>query len=275
MGTSQKQRRILEVNETGSESDAKPPTSPLIKIAVLVVLVGGLAYVYSEYRSELTLQSLAEHEAGIRQFHRNHPVGVLAVAFLIYVAVTALSIPGAVVLTLAYGWVFKEFYGQSTGLAAGVVLISFASTAGATLAFLLSRYLLRDSIQKRFGDRLKKFDETLQKEGPFYLFTLRLIPAVPFWVINVVMGLTPIRVWTYWWVSQLGMLAGTCVYVYAGTQIPSATDLAEHGLSGILTPGLLIAFVILGLFPIVVKKAIARFTTQPSPEEIPAGEHHD
>ena len=118
-----------------------------------------------------------------------------------------------------YGWYF--------GLAPAVILVSFASTSGATIAFLLSRYLFRDAIQTRFRDQLAKFNQALQREGAFYLFTLRLIPAVPFFVINVVMGLTPIRTLTFWWVSQVGMLAGTIVYVYAGSTIPSLAHLAD------------------------------------------------
>ena len=125
-------------------------------------------------------------------------------------------------MTLVIGWFF--------GFWRALLVVSFASTAGATLAFLLSRYFLRDSIQNRFGGQLKKFNESLDREGAFYLFTLRLIPAVPFFVINVVMGLTKIRTGTYWWVSQVGMLAGTCVYVYAGTTIPSLNQIADPSL---------------------------------------------
>jgi uncharacterized membrane protein YdjX (TVP38/TMEM64 family) len=173
------------------------------------------------------------------------------VALLIYVLVTGVSLPGASILTLAYAWYF--------GFARGLVLVSFASTGGATMAFLLSRYFLRDSIQSRFGDRLALVNESLEREGAFYLFTLRLITAVPFFVINPVMGLTPVRVWTYWWVSQLGMLPGTVVYVYAGSQFPDLKTLAEDGGSGLLTWPLGIAFAMLGLFPFVVKKLVAKW----------------
>ena len=148
-------------------------------------------------------------------------------------------------MSLVCGWFF--------GFWRGVVIVSFASTAGATMAFLLSRYLFRDTIQNRFGDRLERFNRALESEGAFYLFTLRMIPAVPFFVINVVMGLTPIRLWTFWWVSQLGMLAATCVYVYAGAQVPSLPDLAEQGVAGILTPRLAAALVLLGVFPLAVR----------------------
>ncbi len=216
-----------------------------------MVLVGVLMAVASGYflfADSLTLSNLAEQETALRDYRSDHPVLVYGIAFAIYVAVTGLSLPGAAVLTLAFGWYF--------GFMRGLVLVSFASTLGATVAFLLSRYLLRETIQAKFGDKLKSFDENLQREGAFYLFTLRLIPAVPFFVINVVMGLTPMKTQTFWWVSQVGMLAGTAVFVYAGSTFPTLAALAEEGASGIITPKLLAAFVALGLFPLVAKKVI-------------------
>ena len=164
-------------------------------------------------------------------------------------------------MTLVYGWYF--------GWLRGVILVSFASTAGATLAFLLSRYLLRESIQTRFGDRLKAFNENLERQGAFYLFTLRLIPAVPFFVINVVMGLTPMKARTFWWVSQLGMFAGTIVYVYAGASVPSLERLADEGINAVFSATqltqLTIAFVLLGVFPLAVKMIMNQFTSRKLP----------
>ncbi len=186
----------------------------LLGVALLTGLV--LAYCF------LSIDFLASQETKLRQGYAEAPALVLAAAFLIYVIATGLSLPGAAIMTLVIGWFF--------GFWRAFILVSFASTAGATLAFLLSRYFLRDSIQNRFGEHLKKFNEALDREGAFYLFTLRLIPAVPFFVINVVMGLTKIRTATYWWVSQVGMLAGTCVYVYAGTTIPSLSQIADPSL---------------------------------------------
>ncbi len=197
------------------------------------------------------LDRLAAQQSKLEAYQQQNPILVYGIAFLVYVLVTAFSIPVATVLTLAFGWYF--------GLWRGLVLVSFASTAGATLAFLFSRYLLRDSIQNQFGDRLEKFNTALEREGPFYLFTLRLIPVVPFFVINLVMGLTPIRVTQFWWISQLGMLAGTFVYVNAGAAVPSLETLAEKGTSGILSIQLVFGFVLLGLFPIVVKKMMNKF----------------
>ncbi|MEM9409970.1 MAG: VTT domain-containing protein, partial [Planctomycetota bacterium] len=131
---------------------------------------------------------------------------------------------------------------------------------GATIAFLMSRYFLRDSIQNRFGERLNTFNESLEREGGFYLFTLRLIPAIPFFVINLVMGLTPMRTWTYWWISQLGMLPGTIVFVFAGSSVPSLQELAEQGVGGIVNVQILIAFILLGLFPLGIKWMIGRLS---------------
>jgi uncharacterized membrane protein YdjX (TVP38/TMEM64 family)/thioredoxin reductase len=163
--------------------------------------------------------------------------------FVAYVAVTGLSLPGAAVMTLAGGAIFGLFW--------GLLLVSFASSLGATLAFLASRFLLRDWVQKRFGDRMRAINAGIAKEGGFYLFTLRLVPLFPFFVINLVMGLTPLKTRTFYWVSQLGMLAGTLVYVNAGTQLARIDSLA-----GILSPALLGSFVLLGIFPLLAKKIV-------------------
>ncbi len=236
-------------SEHSSPTSAQPKSRlKLIVLAVVaVVIIGG----YLLFRDKLTLDALAASFDSVSGYKETHPVLVYGGAFLLYVVVTGLSLPGAAPLTLLYGWFL--------GFVPGVILVSFASTAGATIAFLLSRYLFRDWIQQRFGDRLATFNRALEREGSFYLFTLRLIPAVPFFVINVVMGLTPIPTRTFWWVSQVGMLAGTCVFVFAGANFPDLATLQEKGLSGILTPNVIIAFVILGIFPFVVKKLFARF----------------
>jgi len=222
------------------------------------LLLAGLVVTsaYAFFRDALSLERLAEQQTQLRQYQREHPVQVYFIAFAVYAAVTGFSLPGAAVMTLVYGWYF--------GLVRGVVVVSFASTTGATLAFLLSRFLLRDVVQQRFGDRLSAFNRALAAEGAFYLFTLRLIPAVPFFIINLVMGLTPIRTSTYWWVSQLGMLPGTVVYVYAGSTFPDLKTLAEKGAGGVLSPELVAAFVALGLFPLVVKKLVNAIRPQRS-----------
>ncbi|HEV7620074.1 MAG TPA: FAD-dependent oxidoreductase, partial [Burkholderiaceae bacterium] len=179
----------------------------------------------------------------LQEFTQMHPWQSAAAFFLLYTVATALSVPGAAILTLAAGAIF--------GLWWGMLIVSFASSVGATLAFLAARFILRDWIQQRFGNRLKSFDEGIARDGPFYLFTLRLVPVFPFFLINLLMGLTSMRAWTFYWVSQLGMLAGTLVYVNAGTQLAQITSI-----KGVLSPGLVFSFVLLGVFPLLAKKAI-------------------
>ncbi len=232
----------------GASASARS-SSPRWRLAVLGVLVVAIGVLGFVFRQHLTISALAELEDQLRQWQELHPWLVMAVAFLVYVAVTGLSLPGATVLSLTFAWYF--------GFWRALILVSFASTTGATLAFLLSRFLLRDWVRSRFAAQLEKINDNLEREGAFYLFTLRLIPAVPFFVINAVMGLTPMRVWTFWWVSQLGMLPGTAVYVWAGSSVPSLRELADRGAGGIMTPSLFAAFAALGLFPFVVRGAVA------------------
>jgi uncharacterized membrane protein YdjX (TVP38/TMEM64 family) len=226
----------------------------VLKVVLLLILISFVAGAVWLLGDELTLTRLAEREVAFRTLQTRHPILVYVVAIAAYVTVAGLSLPGATGLTLLIAWLF--------GFWRGVVVVSFGSTAGATVAFLLSRYLFRDAITRRFGDRLIAFNEALRREGAFYLFTLRLIPAVPFFVINAVMGLTPLPVRTFWWVSQVGMLPGTAVYVYAGASVPRLHTLAEHGIGAIFTPiqitQILIAFALLGFFPLVVRFAMKR-----------------
>ena len=244
------------MNSIDSQSKpAKTNSNSALKLMVLVGVVAIAGYLYSQYGDALSLESLAAKEDQLRAYQDTHAIQGAFLSFLVYVTVTGLSLPGAAVLTLGLGWLL--------GFGKGLLVVSFASTAGATLAFLFSRFLLRDSMMNRFGDRLKTFNSSLEQEGPFYLFSLRLIPVIPFFVINLVMGLTPIRASTFWWVSQVGMLPATAVYVYAGSTFPSLGELAENGIKGILRPELLVAFVILGLFPLIVKKLLNRAKPQP------------
>ncbi len=240
----------------GARAQAEPKRSAkLQKVLVLAAVIAVIGFTYAIYGDELSLTSLSEKEEFFRQYQQEHPVLVHAVALLVYVVVTGLSLPGAAALTLLMGWLF--------GFWDALILVSFASTAGATISFLLSRYLLHEWIQNRFAKQLAGFNNALEREGAFYLFTLRLIPAVPFFLINVVMGLTRMRVWTFWWVSQVGMLAGTGVFVYAGAQLPSLQQLAENGIGSVLSPQLIVAFVLLGIFPIAVKKIMGRIRAMP------------
>ena len=212
---------------------------------LLIGLIAALvaAYFVFDLGQYFSLGYLKSQQAAIDAYYASNPLQTVAVFFLIYVAVTGLSLPGATIMTLAAGAVF--------GLVGGTVIVSFASSCGATLAFLASRFVLKGSVQAKFGDKLKAINAGIEKDGAFYLFTLRLVPAFPFFVINLVMGLTPIRIPTFYWVSQLGMLAGTIVYVNAGTQIARI----EH-LSGILSPTLLASFTLLGLFPLIARKLL-------------------
>lgn len=206
-------------------------------IAVLMVVVG---FFYFDLNDLLTLEGLKGSMDQFDQYKAQSPWLVIGGFFLVYIVVTALSLPGATIMTLAAGALF--------GLAQGLLVASFASSIGATLAFLVSRYLLRDSIQQRFPERLESIDSGVKKEGAFYLFTLRLVPIFPFFLINLLMGVTAIKARTFYWVSQLGMLAGTFVYVNAGTQLAQIDSL-----SGILSFNLIASFALLGFFPLIAK----------------------
>ena len=211
----------------------------IILVLALALLMAG--FFIFDLHQLLTLDGIKGSLDQIQSWQAEAPLLTAGIYFGIYIVVTALSLPGAAIMTLVGGALF--------GLGWGLLLVSFASSIGALLAFLVSRYVLRDWVQSRFGDRLKTINEGIEKEGSFYLFTLRLVPVFPFFVINLLMGLTPMRAASFYWVSQLGMLAGTAVYVNAGTQLGQL-----ESLSGILSPGLLFSFVLLGLFPLFAKK---------------------
>lgn len=191
----------------------------------------------------LTLGVLKESQGRFAVMLEQSPWRITLIAFVLYVVVVALSFPGATIMGLAMGALF--------GLWQGTLLVSFASTIGATLAFLTSRYLLRDYVQQHFGDRLKAINEGMARDGPLYLFMLRLVPIFPFFLINLLMGLTQIRTPTFYWVSQLGMLAGTLVYVNAGTQLASINNLSD-----IMSPEVLLSFALLGVFPLIAKRLV-------------------
>ena len=213
----------------------------LLIILALAALIA--AYVFFGVGDYLTVDGIKRVAGEVDGYYQRHPVQVVGLFFLTYVAVTAASLPGAAVMTLAAGALF--------GVLLGTVVVSFASTLGATLAFLASRYVLRDAIETRFGERLRTVNAGLERDGAFYLFTIRMIPLFPFFVVNLVMGLTRIRLWTYAWVSQVGMLLGTIVYVNAGTQLAQIDSLA-----GIASPAVLVSFALLGIAPWIAKAII-------------------
>ncbi len=217
-----------------------------MKRTALLLLMAALvaAFFALDLQRFLTLEALKSSQAAFQAWYDARPGLVIGALFAGYVAVTALSLPGAAVMTLAAGALF--------GLGVGTLVVSFASSIGATLAFLVSRFLLREAVQRRFGDRLAAINSGITKDGAFYLFTLRLVPIFPFFIINLLMGLTPIKTRTFYWVSQVGMLAGTLVYVNAGTQLAGLDDLA-----GILSPALIGSFALLGIFPLLAKRLVA------------------
>lgn len=217
------------------------------KLALAAAIIAAVALFFAfDLGRFLTLDYIKESRDRFAALYAADPAVTLGGYFLIYILVVALNLPGAAIMSLAGGALF--------GFWIGLLVISFASSIGATLACALARYLFRDAVARRFGDKLAKVHEGVAREGAFYLFTMRLIPAIPFFAINLVMGLTEMRLWTFYWVSQLGMLAGTAVYVNAGKELG-----AIESLSGILSPGLIFSFALLGVFPLLVKKALTLY----------------
>lgn len=212
--------------------------SLLAAIALLIV-----AYFIFDLGQYFTLEQLKSQQAALSEYRANHPVAIALIYMLAYVVFTALSLPGAVLLTLSGGAIF--------GVLLGTVLAVFSASIGATLAFLIARYLVGDWVQARYGNRLEAINKGVDREGGFYLFSLRLVPLFPFFIVNVLMALTRINTWTFFWVSLIGMIAGTAVFANAGTQLAKLDSLA-----GITSPSLLFSFVLLGLFPIVTKKVL-------------------
>src|SRR5690606_562302 len=220
---------------------SRSPVTSAWRWTLLLALVVVAAWVWqSGVADALTLDNLRARQADLLAWVAANRWLAAGVFFTVYVAVAAASIPGAAVMTVAAGALF--------GLFEGTLLVSFASTIGASLAFLVARFVLRDSLRARYGERLKKIDAGIERDGAFYLFTLRLVPVFPFFVVNLLAGLTSIRLRTFYWVSQLGMLAGTLVYVYAGTQLARIDSLRD-----VLSPGLLGALVLLGVLPLLAR----------------------
>jgi uncharacterized membrane protein YdjX (TVP38/TMEM64 family) len=221
---------------------------------MLVLLIGVAisAFFVLDVGRFFTLEYVQSQRENFLSFYTEHQLLTIALYFVIYVIVTALSLPGAAIMTLVGGGIF--------GLLTGTIVVSFASTIGATLAFLASRFLLRDYVQRRFAEKLHAINRGIEKEGAFYLFTLRLIPIFPFFVINLVMGLTPLKTQQFFFVSQIGMLAGTIVYVNAGSQLASIESVGD-----ILSPSLLLSFALLGVFPLLAKKFVGFIKARKTP----------
>lgn len=214
------------------------------QLLILALLIAAIAaFFFFDLGQWLTLEQLKAQQSALESFRANNPLLVAAVYMLLYIVVTALSLPGATIMTLSGGAIF--------GLYLGTALALVSATIGATLAFLIARYLVGNWVQTRFADRIHAINQGIEKDGAFYLFSLRLVPIFPFFVINVVMALTPLKTWTFFWVSLIGMLAGASVYANAGTQLAQL-----ESLSGIASPSLLLSFALLGVFPIVAKKTL-------------------
>ncbi len=215
-----------------------------IRIAFFSLIVFLISiFFYFELHQYADLDTLKTQQTTIAEYNNTYPLYSALIFFTAYIAITGLSLPGAAIMTLASGAVF--------GLFMGVLLVSFASTIGATFAFLSSRFLFRESLQKKFTERLHIINQGIEKDGAFYLFTLRLVPAFPFFIVNLVMGLTPIKTLTFFIVSQLGMLAGTIIYVFAGTQLAEISALKD-----IFSAKLILSFILIGLLPLIAKKTI-------------------
>ena len=227
-----------------NDSEQKSHSKKIIIAVIITVFSLWYGFDLNQYASLDQIKALQQTSG---DYINQHQAFAMFVFFISYVVITGFSLPGAVLLTLLGGGLF--------GFGYGLLLISFASSIGATLAFLVSRYLLRDYVQKKFGARLDAINKGIEKEGNFYLFSLRLIPVFPFFLINILMGLTNISTRNFYLVSQVGMLAGTAVYVWAGTQLSEI-----NSLSGIASPSLLSALVLLGVFPWIAKRGLAMFT---------------
>ncbi len=229
---------------SNQEPESNPPKSkPIGKLVLFGLFIVIVASCYFFFRDKLNLEYLASIESSLQDLKSNYHLAVVVAAVLIYVIVASFPLPFATVLSLTFAWYF--------GFWEALLIVSFASTAGATNAFLMSRYFFRDWIRSKFNKRAQIVSDAFDRDGAFYLFSMRLIATFPFFVVNTLMGLTRIKTGTYWWVSQLGMLPGTAVYTFLGSQFPSLKNLQEDGLQ--LNPWLLVAFALIGLFPLVAR----------------------
>lgn len=227
---------------------SRPNRRRVWKLLLLVGLLVSLALLWS-LRDHLNLAALAEEEAELRQLQSRYPTATFCLMFAAFVIVTGLSLPVATGMSMLCGWFL--------GFGPGLLLVSFASTAGATIAMLICRFFFRDRIQRRFADRLGGINRSLHRDGAFYLLSLRLMPALPYFMLNALMGLTTIRIWSYWWATQLGMLPTSTIYVYAGSQVPSLPQLMKEGPAAVFASGqltrLLITLAVMACLPLILR----------------------
>jgi uncharacterized membrane protein YdjX (TVP38/TMEM64 family) len=214
------------------------------KIGLLILIIlAVIAFFLFDIQQYAKLDYIKAEQQNIFEYYKQNVFFIMVLFVFLYILVTALSLPVATVLTLLGGALF--------GFSSGLIIVSFASTIGATLAFLMARFLAQDYVQKNYENQLSKINKKFESEGAFYLFALRLVPVFPFFIINVIMALMPIKTWTFYWISQLGMLPGTIVYVYAGTRLAQIETFSD-----ITSPSMLIVFALLGLFPLITKKLV-------------------
>ena len=237
-------------SEPGGFSSRKPWIGLLLLTGLCIGLLCARPYLDGKTLGQWSL----EQEDQLQQLAEEHPVASWCTAFVIYVVVASLALPVAVFVSIFYGWWL--------GFWEALILVSFASTAGASISFLISRRLLGDFVQRRYQHQLTGMNRAFEEEGAFYLFSLRLMPYVPFFLVNLLMGLTSIRLRTFWWVSQVGMLPGTMVYIYAGSSLPKLEDIVQRGGTSLISVRLLVALVLVGLFPLLVKRCWQRFARQ-------------
>lgn len=230
-----------KIKAQGKEEQKNSGYQKHFLIVAVLTIIG--MFFYFDLHTYLSFEALKGSRDSFSAYYQQNQVLTVSIFLGVYILATALSLPGATILTLAGGALF--------GLTTGTIVVSLASTTGATLAFLGCRFLLRDWVSVKFGAKLKSLNEGVEKDGAFYLFTLRLVPVFPFFMINLAMGLTPISAVKFFFVSQIGMLPGTIVYVNAGTQLANLESAA-----GIVSPGLLASFVLLGVFPVIAKKSL-------------------
>lgn len=234
---------MTNANDIYSKNKKLKPVTRIILLFAIVALIS--LFFHNGLHHYLSLENIKDQQAFLQRFYAGHPVLAMTAFIALYIPVVALNLPGAMVLGLVAGALF--------GALSGTILVSFASSIGAALACLLSRYLLRDWVHRRFKKKLDRVNKGILEQGPFYLFALRLMPVIPFFMINLVMGITSMRIWTFYWVSQLGMLPGTAIFVNAGNQLGKIDSL-----SGILSPGLILSLALVGVFPLIVRWGLAR-----------------
>jgi uncharacterized membrane protein YdjX (TVP38/TMEM64 family) len=221
-----------------------------IRPAILLAIIAAMALASWQWSDQISLDSLVRRQAEFQTALRERPFLVILAAFAAYVTITTLFVGSATAISLLYGWLF--------GVVLGTVLVSFASTAAATVTFLASRYLFRGYYERRFGAWMRRVDHSFARDGVWYLLSLRLIPGIPFFLVNAAMGLTPIRLRTYWWVSQLGMLPATIIFLYAGASVPDLKTVQEQGVSSFISWKTVLALTLLGLLPLAIRIRIKR-----------------